>query len=821
VGSGSMNSVALPGKPPKFRFKTLTALIVLVLAALLTAAIRLNRATELSSVSLTGWAFSELVRQVAVTAVDAAHDGPDAILGDDLAVLQSKATIVSNDLFAEKLDEESAAALRRALKTVAALNVAALRGPAGTLRLQTLLDDAQNAYAGAVTALGAQRAQLSRDLNLVAVILSLLALLMALSAGLVLRRFQHDAAHAVALQADRTHEAQKYAARLHQLYEVTSAPEFDQDSQIQQLLKVGMDAFGAAAGVFACFENGRLELVAGAGDPQQQAELLRRNTDQAGADQAAGGEEEPLSVPVALGGQTHGVLAYSRSISKESLSSKHAFLRLMAQWLGQMLEQRRAESQLRESEARSQAIIRSSLDAIITSDSEGRVTEFNPAAERIFAIAREDALGRSLAELIIPPATRGDHQRGMERLKTGASARILGQRLELTAQRADGSLFPVELSVVRLPVTPAVYTGFVRDITDRRAAERRLQERTQQLDSVFRLSPDGFVMFDERQRVVDVNPAFLEMTGLTRHALLGQLESDVTAALSRLSDPAQPFPATSTSTHNIFDVISLVRPTPRVLKRSVRRLDDLSDLSGYVMYFRDVTHETEVSNMKTEFLSTAAHELRTPMASIYGFAELLHSQELDEATTREMAEIIYRQAERLVQLLNELLDLARIEARAGKDFRIIEQTLPPLIERTLEAFVPPGQRGRVQVNIDPDLPRVAVDGNKLQQALGNLISNAFKYSPDMGPVVITASTQAAEVSISVQDHGIGMRPDQLARAFERFYRADSSGSIPGTGLGLSLVREIVDRHGGLIHLKSTVGEGTLATLTLPLPGVHL
>ncbi|ULH17742.1 PAS domain S-box protein (plasmid) [Deinococcus sp. KNUC1210] len=808
-----MNGLAPPAAPPKFRFRALTALIVLVLAAFLTAAVRLNRATELSSVSLTGWAFSELVRQVAVTSVSAARDSSDAVLNDDIAVLQSKAEIVSNDLFVDKLDDESAAALSRALKTAAALNVAQLRGPAGTVRLQKLLDDAQNAYAGAVAALSSQRAQLARDLNLVEVILSVLALLLALSAGLVLRRFQHDAAHAVALEADRTREAQQYAARLHQLYEVTSAPEPDQDTQIQQLLNVGMDTFDASAGIFACYQEGKLQPVAVAGEAQQQTDLLLKSA------ALSTGEMRSLIVPVALGGQRHGVLAYSRRDGTPALHSEQAFLRLMAQWLGQMLEQRRAELQLRESEARSQAIIRSSLDAIITSDDAGRVTEFNPAAERIFAISRNHALGRMLSELIIPPDMRADHQRGMERLRTDGRGRILGQRLELTAQRADGAHFPVELSVVRLPVTPALYTGFVRDITDRTAAERRLQERTQQLDSVFRVSPDGFVMFDHQQRVVDVNPAFLEMTGLSRAALLGQSEPDVTASLARLSDPAQPFP--STFTHDTFDVLALVRPTPRVLKRSVRRLDDQSDLSGYVMYFRDVTHETEVSNMKTEFLSTAAHELRTPMASIYGFAELLHSQELDPATSREMAEIIYRQAERLVQLLNELLDLARIEARAGKDFRIIEQPLSPLIEHTLEAFVPPGQRNRVQVQIDPALPTVAVDGNKLQQALGNLISNAFKYSPADAPVIINACVQGTEVNVSVRDHGIGMRADQLARAFERFYRADSSGSIPGTGLGLSLVREIVDRHGGLIHLESSVGEGTLATLTLPLPGVHL
>jgi signal transduction histidine kinase len=198
-------------------------------------------------------------------------------------------------------------------------------------------------------------------------------------------------------------------------------------------------------------------------------------------------------------------------------------------------------------------------------------------------------------------------------------------------------------------------------------------------------------------------------------------------------------------------------------------------------------------------------------------------QDFDESTRKDLIETIHRQANRLVNLLNELLDLARIEARTGKDFKIVTQPIAPLIEATVTAFSPADQRERLEIVLPSDLPNMAVDGAKFQQALGNVVSNAFKYSPNGGaiklsilePQGINDQPNPFQLGISVRDHGLGLTSEQLSRVFERFYRADDSGNIPGTGLGLNLVKEIIERHGGQVEIQSQFGEGTEVILWFP------
>jgi signal transduction histidine kinase len=239
-----------------------------------------------------------------------------------------------------------------------------------------------------------------------------------------------------------------------------------------------------------------------------------------------------------------------------------------------------------------------------------------------------------------------------------------------------------------------------------------------------------------------------------------------------------------------------------------------------IAYFRDITHETEVDRMKSEFLSHAAHELRTPMASIYGFTELLMSREFDAATRQDLLATIHKQTEWLVNIINELLDLVRIESRRGKDFKIEPVALAPLLDEAVAtAGIDPA---RWPLSIDDaigTLPAALADAAKLRQALTNVLSNAAKYSPAGGAIEIHGATRAREghvlVGISVTDHGIGMTPEQVARVGERFYRVDTSGMTPGTGLGMAIVKEIVELLGGQVEIVSSPGVGTSVTLWLP------
>jgi len=225
--------------------------------------------------------------------------------------------------------------------------------------------------------------------------------------------------------------------------------------------------------------------------------------------------------------------------------------------------------------------------------------------------------------------------------------------------------------------------------------------------------------------------------------------------------------------------------------------------------------------MKSEFLSTAAHELRTPMASIYGFCELMLHRPLTPERQREVLQIVNRQTQRMIAIINELLDLARIEARRGTDFVLETLDLGALLREVVGEFRPPDERAPPLMQGLAAGALVRVDRNKLHQALVNVLSNAYKYSPAGGPVRVqllrgeVAGDEAAPWGLRIEDPGIGMTPEQLARVSERFYRADASGTIPGTGLGMSIVKEIMGLLGGRLALASEPGAGTQVTLWLP------
>lgn len=361
---------------------------------------------------------------------------------------------------------------------------------------------------------------------------------------------------------------------------------------------------------------------------------------------------------------------------------------------------------------------------------------------------------------------------------------------------------------------PLGTVGFARDITERKHIES-------QLATIFALSPDGFVSFDALQRVKYASPAFLQMCGFVEADVLGLDEAAFSARLAGACEAHARFAGVAAlraapvaeDGRRVRHLIEMAGAGQRVLEVGLRVAD--ADTVSQILYFRDVTHETEVDRMKSEFLSIAAHELRTPMASIFGFSELMLNQDFPEAERREFLEAIYRQATLMVGIINELLDLSRIEARRGKDFSFARVELRGLLQEFVASFkAPDGRPGPVLPGSGP-VCWVKADRRKIFQALGNVISNAYKYSPGGGPIEIGLASDGVRVGLSVRDHGIGMTPRQRARVCERFYRADASGSIPGTGLGMSIVKEIVQLHDGEVDIDSTPGVGTCVTLWLP------
>ncbi len=368
--------------------------------------------------------------------------------------------------------------------------------------------------------------------------------------------------------------------------------------------------------------------------------------------------------------------------------------------------------------------------------------------------------------------------------------------------------------------------GFTRDISARKLAQAQLQERTEQLDTIFDLSPDGFVSFDTTRRVNYLNPAFTRMSGITSTQAEGLDEQAFSSLLGRHCSNAcqfQGFDSLRRSNENDDadkrTQIELTLGGKRILEVALRS-GNTSALSQ-VLYFRDVTNESEVERLKGEFLNTAAHELRTPMVSVYGFLELLTTQQLDEVTRQEYLGVAFRHSELMVSILNELLDLASIERRRGSDFVFEPMHVQALVSQAVHGFKAQQVRAAPCLVL-PDKPLyILADKHKARQAIENVLSNAYKYSTATGLVQISLRESpdrveaAPMIGICIADQGIGMTPEQQSQVFERFYRADTSGKILGTGLGMCIVHEIVTLHGGSVELTSAPGVGTTVTLWLP------
>ena len=343
-----------------------------------------------------------------------------------------------------------------------------------------------------------------------------------------------------------------------------------------------------------------------------------------------------------------------------------------------------------------------------------------------------------------------------------------------------------------------------------RINEVRLQEQNECLNAIFSLSPDGLVTFNREGRVHFANQAFLSLTGLLYDQVHGRTEAELVGALSGVSSehigPGLPARLNIKRADGV-GVLTLSEQLSQALSVSK------------VLYVCDITRQQQLDQMKSDFLSMAAHELRTPMTSIYGFTELMLKRDMPIERMKDLLLRVHVQSQAIMAIINELLDLARLEAKQGADFALQELDLYDAVSEALSGFLPPDERQPPLLQqADGPLP-VYADESKLRQAIVNVVSNAYKYSPAGGDVRVSFINQTLpegrRAGVVITDHGLGLSPENLARMGERFFRADKSGHIPGTGLGVSIVMELMSLMGGGVDISSELGRGTSVTLWLP------
>lgn len=361
------------------------------------------------------------------------------------------------------------------------------------------------------------------------------------------------------------------------------------------------------------------------------------------------------------------------------------------------------------------------------------------------------------------------------------------------------------------------------EINERLQAERTLSQSQQRLSLHVQQTPLAVIEWDTDFRVVDWNPAAERIFGYSRAEALGRHavelvvpESDKAQVLSLWADLLAKR-TVENSTHE-----NLTKDGCRVTCEwyNTPLVDDGGQVIGVASLARDISEQLRIEKMKNEFVATVSHELRTPLTSIHGSLSLLAGGMAGQMPreAKPLLDIAASNSERLTHLINDLLDMEKIESGKMRFKRKI-QPLMPLVEHALAAMEAYGRQFAVHFSLNRSEPRVwvNVDGDRLIQVLTNLLSNAVKFSPGGSPVEVTVRRQKGNVRIAVTDHGPGIPDAFRSQIFEKFTQADGSDrrKTGGTGLGLSICKAIVDSLGGNIGFITEMGRGTTFHVDLP------
>jgi signal transduction histidine kinase len=257
----------------------------------------------------------------------------------------------------------------------------------------------------------------------------------------------------------------------------------------------------------------------------------------------------------------------------------------------------------------------------------------------------------------------------------------------------------------------------------------------------------------------------------------------------------------------------VVVPNGRTFHLNMARQENV----GWIIVMHDITPFKEMDLLKSELIATVSHDLKQPLAVMNGYIELLMMHRKLDETGISFLEMVRKSIQSMRQLIDDLLDLAKIESGIRLDLKPVD--VRDLVGECVDSLQPAIMSKAMQISIEmsADLPMLLADRARLQQILLNLISNAVKYTPPEGRVQVVAEPRDTAIRIAIQDNGMGISPEDQVHIFERFYRVrrPETDSIEGTGLGLAIVKSLVESHNGKITLESRLGEGTTFFLTMP------
>ncbi len=491
--------------------------------------------------------------------------------------------------------------------------------------------------------------------------------------------------------------------------------------------------------------------------------------------------------------------------------------------------QRAAEATLRESEAKYRQIVEGSLGMVCTHDLRGTLLSINTHGAETMGLTPDQIIGHTLGEYIRPDRHPGINAY-LKRISEVGEAQGM---LHLMHTDGEERVVAFRNKLIVVPGRAPYVLGFGVDITEQVRAEGRLRTLTRQSDSILESVGDGIYAIDLDGNVTLVNAAAEQMLGYKQSEILGQ---NMHQLVHHTRADGTPYPKDACPIRKSLFNLETVRISNEVFWRKdgtsfsaeyVARpqidthssTDGSPKAVGAVVAFTDTTERRALDRMKDEFISTVSHELRTPLTSLRGALGLLAGGALNARPekTQQMLDIAISNTDRLVRLVNDILDLERIQS--GKtEFRPTMCSAEDLLRRAAGVQQARMPKPDMRIFFAAHGVNIWADPDRILQTLNNLISNAIKFSPSGSEInLIARYLDEDEAIIEVSDHGRGIPADKLDHIFERFQQGDSSDSraLGGTGLGLAICRSIVQQSGGRIWATSEVDKGTTFHFTLP------
>ena len=521
--------------------------------------------------------------------------------------------------------------------------------------------------------------------------------------------------------------------------------------------------------------------------------------------------------------RTERELAESRVIAREHEARRRDLEHEIAQ-------RKRVEQALREAEEYLRLMVESVKDfAIFTVDPQGRIVSWNPGAERLFGYAEPEILGQHLNVLFTPE----DRAAGIPEREIASAAAKGRASDERWHQCKDGGRFFA--SGVVTPIFDEEnklrgFTKIARDITERKQAEEAVREAAVRLKAIVETAVDGIITIDQRGIIESMNPAAERIFGYTHEEAVGRNVTMLMTGPEQSEHDQYLENYLRTGQQKIIGTIREVRGRkkdgsifPMELAVSETRLGVRRIFTGIV---RDITDRKrmeealrDADQRKDQFLAMLAHELRNPLAPISNAVQIMQLEGPNGPNFRWSTEVIEDQIKHMTRMVDDLLDVSRI-TRGKVDLQKETIALAEVVDLAVEASRPliEDYRHQLTITLPPEAIIVEVDPARLAQVLSNLLNNAAKYTDEGGQISLSAETAGDEVIIRVRDNGIGIPTDLLSRVFDLFTQADRtlSRSRGGLGIGLTLVRSLVELHGGRVTaLSGGLGQGSEFMVRLP------